>query len=262
MKRIFIIGTGNMGGAVASALSEDTEYEVFVFNRTREKAEKKAEGKRITVLDSIPDGKNMDAVILAVKPQQMDSVYAEAAALDAGMYISLAAGVTLEALSENLKTQSVVRYMPNIAAEVKSSVTAVAFSSDLSEEKKALALALASSFGSAFELDESLFNAFIGISGSGIAYVFEFMHSLALGGVREGIPYKKALEIVTDTLESAVKLQKSGAEGAIENETMVCSPKGTTIEGLVKLKELNFENAVISAVSAASEKGRALGKKD
>ncbi len=262
MKRIFIIGTGNMGGAIASALSEDGEYEVFVFNRTREKAEKLAAGRRMTVLDRISDAEKMDAVILAVKPQQLGSVYAEAAALNAGMYISLAAGVTLSSLSENLKTQNVVRYMPNIAARVKSSVTAVAFQSALSNENKALALATASSFGSAFELDESLFNAFIGISGSGIAYVFEFMHSLALGGVREGISYRKALEIVADTLESAVKLQKSGAEGAIENETMVCSPKGTTIEGLVKLKELNFENAVISAVSAAAEKGRSLGKKD
>ena len=262
MKRIFVIGTGNMGGAVASALSQVKEYDVSVYNRTREKALSLAEGRRITVLDSIGDAENMDAVILAVKPQQLEAVYGEAAALDAGLYISLAAGVPLSVLSKKLKKESVARYMPNIAAEVKSSVTAVAFNKGTNAENRSFALALASSFGSAFELDESLFNAFIGISGSGIAYVFEFMHSLALGGVREGIGYTRALEIVTDTLLSAVMLQKSGTKGAIENETMVCSPKGTTIEGLIKLKELNFENAVISAVSAASEKGRSLEKKD
>ncbi len=254
MTEIAVIGTGNMGSAVAIALEKRKDTKVYVYNRTPDKAKKIAEGTSITVLDTLSRAQDMDCVILAVKPHVLPSVYADAAALDAGMYISLAAGVTLSTLKENLKSDNVVRFMPNIAASVGSSVTAVTYTRDLSEKRKEDALSIASSFGSAFYLDESLFNAFIGISGSAIAYVFEFMHALALGGVREGLGYNTALDIVADTLLSAVELQKSGNKSAIENEIMVCSPKGTTIEGLKKLKEFNFENSVIEAVSAAARK--------
>lgn len=260
MTKILIVGTGNMGSAVARALEKRNDTEVYVTNRTRSKAEKVAEGTGMKVLDRAGDMKNPDIIILAVKPHMIAAVAAEVSALDAGLYISLAAGVDLASLKRYLGKNNVVRFMPNIAASVLASVTAVTYTDDLDEEKKKEALSIASSFGSAFHLDESLFNAFIGISGSGIAYVFEFMHALALGGVREGIAYSDALRIVEDTLLSAVALQKEGVKGAIENEIMVCSPRGTTIEGVKKLKESNFENAVIEAVSAASRKaGRRKG---
>ncbi len=249
-----------MGSAVARALEKRQETEVYICNRTREKAEKVAEGRSIKVIDKPGDIRKADVVILAVKPDKIPSVAAEVSALDASLYISLAAGVDLASLRSYLKKDSVVRYMPNIAASVLASVTAVAYDEDLEEDKKEEALSIASSFGSAFHLDESLFNAFIGISGSGIAYVFEFMHALALGGVREGLSYRNALAIARDTLNSAVALQKESSEGAIENEIMVCSPKGTTIEGVKKLKEFNFENSVIEAVSAAARKAGGSGR--
>ncbi len=258
--RIAVIGTGNMGSAIATALDRTGTAEVLAYNRTREKALKAAEGTSITVLDRIEDAGRTDAVIIALKPQVMQGEFGSLKKLESGLFISLAAGITLDTLKEKLSTGNVARFMPNIAARVSSSVTAVTYPESLDEEKKRLSLSVASSFGSAFVLDESLFNAFIGISGSAIAFVYEFMHSLSLGGVREGMPYNTALDIVRDTMESAVALQKSTSKGAIELETMVCSPKGTTIEGLKKLKEMNFENAVIEAVSASSAKAQNLEK--
>lgn len=252
--RILVVGTGNMGSAIARALDKRENTEVFVTNRTRAKAEKTAEGTSIRVLERIADMKGADAVILAVKPDKISVVADEVSALEASLYISTAAGVDLSSLEKYLKKKNVARYMPNIAASVGASVTAVTYADDLDEEKKQEAVELASSFGSAFYLEERLFNAFIGISGSGIAYVFCFLHALALGGVREGLGYKDALSIAGDTLLSAVALQKANGKGAIENEIMVCSPKGTTIEGVKKLKEFNFENSVIEAVSAAARK--------
>ena len=148
--------------------------------------------------------------------------------------------------------------MPNIASSVKSSVTAVTYNDSLAEEKKKTALSIASLFGSAFYLEENLFSAFIGISGSAIAYVYEFIHALILGGIREGINYNKAEEIVLDTLKSAIELEKATRRSAIDLETMVCSARGTTIEGVKCLKDFGFERAVIEAVSAASNKSREL----
>ena len=258
--KVGIIGSGNMGGAIARSLAEESDYMVTIYNRTLDKAVKIAEGRRIKVGSSLNSLANMDVVILAVKPQVLPSIYEDVRNLNAPLYISLLAGVTLSSLEKMLMSRNIVRYMPNIAAGVKSSVTAVTYYETLSDEKKKLALDIASSFGSAFYLNESLFNGFIGISGSAIAFVFEFMHALSLAGVREGIPYSTSLDIVRETLRSAVEEQKSTQKGATELENMVCSAKGTTIEGVKKLKELNFENAVMEAARASAEKARSMEK--
>jgi pyrroline-5-carboxylate reductase len=200
-------------------------------------------------------------VIIAVKPQVLPSIWDKLAALKPDFFISIAAGVTVEKLVRNLGTDKVARFMPNIAAKIGYAVTAVTYSKALDEAFRKDAMDVATSVGSAFELEENLFSAFIGISGSGIAYMFEFMHQMAMGGVREGIAYPKALSIVADTMLSAANLQKQTGRNAVELETMVCSAKGTTIEGIAALSDGNFSSAVINAVSAAARKSEELEKK-
>ena len=259
--RITVIGTGNMGGAFAESLSRNTGIDLSVFDSYRPCADKVAEGKLIRVLDCMSDAKGSDAIIIAVKPQVLPEIYQQLADLKPDFYISIAAGVTLEKLQKNLKTDKVIRFMPNIAAKVGKAVTAVAFTDSVTEEQKKLALTVATSVGSAFELEENLFSAFIGISGSGIAYMFDLMHNMAMGGVKEGIPYAKSLSIIADTMLSAATLQKESGKNAIDLEAMVCSAKGTTIEGVAKLAEGGFASAVQNAVSAAAERSRELEKK-
>ena len=259
--RITVIGTGNMGGAFAEALSGNESIELSIFDSYRPCADKVAQNKPITVLDDMAQAKGTDAIIIAVKPQVLPEIYKDLADLKPGLFISIAAGVTLEKLQANLKTKKVVRFMPNIAAKVGKAVTAVAYAEGLAEKHKKLSMTVASSVGSAFELDENLFSAFIGISGSGIAYMFDLMHHMAMGGVKQGIPYNKALSIVADTMISAAELQKSTGRNAMELEAMVCSAKGTTIEGVAKLAEGGFANAVLNAVDAAAERSRELEKK-
>ena len=261
-KKVSVIGTGNMGGAFAEALSKAKDLDLCLYDSYGPCARKIAEGKEnVRVLDSMEDAGGSDIVIIAVKPQVLPSIYADLAKLQPGFFISIAAGVTLEKLRKNLGTDKVVRFMPNIAAKVSSAVTAVAFSPALDDGQKALAMEIAQSVGSAFELDENLFAAFIGISGSGIAYMFELMHQMAMGGVKEGIPYQKSLSIVADTMLSAARLQKATGASAADLETMVCSAKGTTIEGVKALADGNFANAVINAVSAAARRSEELEKK-
>lgn len=260
--RISVIGTGNMGGAFAEALSKNKDISLCVYDSHRPCAEKIAEGRKgVTVLDSMDQAKGSDIIVIAVKPQVLPSVYGQLSELEPGFFISIAAGVTLEKLRKNLKTDKVVRFMPNIAAKVGHAVTAVACSPALSDKEKKQAMDVALSVGTAFELEENLFSAFIGISGSGIAYMFELMHQMAMGGVMEGIPYPKALSIVADTMLSAASLQKATGRNAVELETMVCSAKGTTIEGVAELTRRGFGAAVINAVQAASRKSEELEKK-
>lgn len=252
---IAIIGCGNMGASIAKALSENSSYSLSVFDADKAKAESFASENNASCLSKLEDAKGFDVVIIAVKPQIMPSIYSDLKALEPGFFISIAAGISIESLKAALGGK-ITRYMPNLAARTKKAVTAVAFSCDIESEEKALAMEIASSFGSAFELDEKLFPAFIGISGSAIAYAFEIMHQIAMGGVREGIAYPKALDIVRDTFESATSLMKATGLGAVELETMVCSAGGTTIEGIKALDDGKLGATLINAVSAAAEKSR------
>ncbi len=261
VKTISIIGTGNMGGAIALALNEVKDYKVSIYDSNLKKAEEVAKEKNIEVLHSLEDANDKDILIIAVKPQILPSLYTALSNLNPTIFISIAAGVSLKTLKSNLKTDTpIVRFMPNIAAKTRKAVTAMAFQANAKSDVKDIATAIATSFGSAFELEERLFPAFIGISGSAIAYVFEFMHQIAMGGVREGIAYNEALSIARDTLISATSLQKESNIGAIELQTMVCSAGGTTIEGIKALDDGAFGSAVINAVSAAADKSRELEK--
>ncbi len=260
--KVTVIGTGNMGGAFTEALAKVDAIDLCIYDSYRPCAQKLAEEhKGITVLPSLAEAKGSHIVIIAVKPQVLPTIYDELSELKPDFFISIAAGVTLEKLRASLKTDKVVRFMPNIAAKIGYAVTAVAYSPAIDKNQAQEAMQVAKSVGSAFELDENLFAAFIGISGSGIAYMFELMHQMAMGGVREGIPYPKALSIVADTMLSAANLQKATGKNAVELETMVCSAKGTTIEGVKALTDGGFGSAVINAVSAAASKSNELEKK-
>ena len=259
--RISIIGSGNMGSAIALALS-DSDYEVAVYDKAREKAEETAAQKEgIKVLDSIEEAAGSDAIILAIKPQVMPSMYIALREIETGLWISIAAGVPLSVLEDHLGTGNVVRFMPNIAAGAKKAVTAIAAGNGVPAEGRELAFEIAGTFGTSYFLPESLFPAFIGISGSGIAFIFEMMHYMALGGVRAGIPYPDALSIVRDTMMSAATIQKSSGRNAIDLETMVTSAAGTTIEGVKKLQDRNLGAAVMAAVDAAVDKSIELENK-
>ena len=262
MARISVIGAGNMGGAFSEALSKRKDISLCIYDSCRPCADKIAGTKaNVTVLDSMDQARGSDVVVIAVKPQVLPQIYDQLSALKPGFFISIAAGVTLEKLTKNLTSEKVVRFMPNIAAKIGHAVTAVAYSPALSSDERKTAMDIALSVGTAFELEESLFSAFIGISGSGIAYMFEMMHQMAMGGVRQGIPYPKALSIVADTMLSAANLQKETGKNAVELEAMVCSAKGTTIEGVAALTEGGFGAALINAVTAAARKSEELEKK-
>ena len=259
--RISIIGAGNMGAAIATAVS-NAGYETEVYDSVEEKMTTLCQkDERIKALSSVEMASSSDAIIIAVKPQVLPSLYSMLREVETKLWISIAAGVPLSVLEDHLGSGNVVRFMPNIAAKSGKSVTAIAAGENVSTESRDLAFSIASSFGSAYFLPESLFPAFIGISGSGIAFYFEMMHQMAMAGVKEGIPYPEALRIASDTAESAAALQKETGMNAIELETKVCSAAGTTIEGVKALQDRGFASAVINAVESAARKSVELEEK-
>lgn len=252
MVKVSFIGCGNMGFAIAKALSDTKDYEITLYSPNLSKTQAKADEIGAIATDSLSSALDSSSlIILAVKPQVLPSLYKELKCAKGKTFISIAAGIKLETLKENLGTDKVIRFMPNLAASEKASVTAYTYLDNSLEE---IANKVASSFGSAFYLPESQFSAFIGISGSAIAYVFSFIHALALGGTEAGIPYQTAVNIATDTLLSAVRLECSTKENPISLMSKVCSAGGTTIEGVHALEKGAFTSTVMNAVLAATNK--------
>ena len=202
-------------------------------------------------------------LILAVKPDQVESVLAEVRDrfTEEHLLISIAAGVTLKRLHTALgATARVVRVMPNTPALVGAAACGYALGQAATPEDGKLVQALLSAVGVAYPVKESLLDAVTGLSGSGPAYVFLMIEALSDGGVAAGLPRDVATRLAAQTVLGAAKmvLETGLHPGALKD--MVTSPGGTTIEGLHELEKGKVRGTLISAVRAAADKSRKLGQ--
>lgn len=262
MKKIGIIGFGNMGSALAAGL-KDTEYTLAVSEAKKDRARVAAEQYGLEVYAEKKDLLVFaDILVIAVKPQELDSLVDElnsqTALVKGKLAISIIAGRSIEYVMSRLELGAMARFMPNLAATVGKAAVGVAYSPEASAEFKKDCINIASAIGKPYELPESLIAAITGLSGSGIAYVFSFIHAMALGGVKTGIPYPKALDIALDTVEGAAAVVRKSGENPIEWLSRVISPAGTTIQGIAALEENAFTHGVMKAVESAARRAKEL----
>jgi pyrroline-5-carboxylate reductase len=202
-------------------------------------------------------------VVLAVKPDQVGGVLAEIREGITGKHclISIAAGVPLARLEAGLGAGArVIRVMPNTPALVGAAAAGYALGKSARAEDGKLAQKLFSAVGLAFQVKEALLDAVTGLSGSGPAYAYIFIEGLSDGGVAAGLPRDIATRLAAQTvLGSARMVLELGLHpGALKD--MVTSPGGTTIEGVHELEKGKLRGTVMSAVRAAAEKSKKLGR--
>lgn len=257
MRKVGMIGCGVMGSAIARTLQD----EGFVYDIDPERARALADGTRFQVSDSLETVvQECNLLILAVKPQTLSSIYPvlRQAGSKEKRWISIAAGVSTSTLAENLGTTEVVRYMPNIAARYKQSVTAVAAHREAGRELLEEAKTIALGFGRVHVLDERLFDGFTAISGSAVAFIIKFLDSLARGGADEGLAYPLGLTIAAETAESAVTLIEESGLQPRDLINRVSSAGGTTVEGIKALNDGNLQATVMDAVRKTAQRSREL----
>ena len=119
---------------------------------------------------------------------------------------------------------------------------------------------LLSSVGIAYEVKENLINAITGLSGSGPAYGYTVIDALSDGGVAAGLPREVATKLAAQTMLGSAKMVLQTGKHPSELKDMVCSPGGTTIEGIQELEEGGIRSALINAVRAATERAIELGQ--
>ncbi|MBQ9169098.1 MAG: pyrroline-5-carboxylate reductase [Oscillospiraceae bacterium] len=256
------IGCGNMGGAIARAVCKAAGAEnVLLANRTPSKAEKLAKELDCYVGTNEQAAK-CDFIFLGVKPQMMEQMLSELRPVLAKekILVTMAAGLTIETIRKMAGgNYPVIRIMPNTPASIGAGMIQYCCA-DVSPEMENRFLQAMALTGKLDKLDEKLIDAASCVSGCGPAWAYMFVEAVADGGVACGLPRVKAQEYAAQMLLGAASLvMESGKHpGLLKDE--VCSPGGSTIQGVRALEEHGFRGAVADAVIAAYEKTREIAK--
>ncbi len=204
--------------------------------------------------------RSSELVVLAVKPQQLESASATLPRDGGPLYLSIVAGATSASLRVLLGARArVVRSMPNTPALIGAGVTAVANDTGVDAADLALACAVLRAVGSVVQVPEAALDAVTGLSGSGPAYVFAFVEALTEAGVCEGLPLETARALALETVHGSARLALESGEDPALLRARVTSPGGTTVAGLAALSEGRFREAVLAAVRAATKRSKELG---
>ena len=259
-----VIGTGNMGQALVSGFLRSKVLradEIRLCDTDQEKLEAYAKSNGCHAFSSAKEAVDgADYVLLAVKPQVLNQTVTSflPSLSENTIVISIAAGVKIARLRGLINPGNpLVRVMPNTPALVGAAVNAVCFD-NIDEKSTEFVTGLLKTCGMVVPCDEKTLDAIGCVSGTGPAYVMLFIESLADAAVKLGIPRQTALEIAAMTVYGSGKL-------AVETQThpailkdQVCSPGGTTIEGVLALEKFGLRAAVEAAVIAADDKTRVL----
>jgi len=202
-----------------------------------------------------------DMIVLAVKPQQIQQVCGEIGSSGTNpLVVSIAAGITLASLEAWLPSGCrAVRVMPNTPCMVGELAAAYAPNAACSPSDSALVGSMLGALGSAFKVKEGDLDAVTGLSGSGPAYVFQFIEALSDGGVRSGLTRPVATELAAKTVRGAATMVLETGKHPGELKDQVTSPGGTTIAGVHALEQGGMRAAVMNAVVAATARSRELG---
>lgn len=264
-KKIAVIGTGKLGEALITGLLHRTNVDrndiigtvghADSMGRVRERL-----GIEVT-LDNRTAVEGRDIVILAVKPQNMAKVLADIRPVITQwqLFISVAASVTTTFIEERLPPPvSVIRVMPNTPALLNEGMSVLCNGRHVSKEQQHLAEAIFEAVGRTAFLDEKLMDAVTGLSGSGPAYIYVVIESLAEAGVKLGIPRDISTLLVAQTMLGAARMVlETNQHPALLKDT-VTTPAGCTIDGLMELEEGKLRVTLVKAVVKAAERAREL----
>jgi pyrroline-5-carboxylate reductase len=263
--RIALIGGGRMGEAIAKGLIDSGALAPDGIVIAEPNAARRQELIAAHAIECVASGAEAvpgaDVVILAVKPQVIDSVTESLSALLSGvLVVSIAAGVSAARVESLLQAgTAVVRVMPNTPAMVGQGMSVVSAGSEATAEQVDVVRALFAELGRAVVLDERYQDIAAAISGSGPAYVALMVDALARAGVRHGLARSTAQELAVQTLRGTADLLEATGQHPEQLIDAVASPGGTTIAALEVLEGLGFRTAVAEAVSAAVQRAKELG---
>jgi pyrroline-5-carboxylate reductase len=254
--KVGIVGTGIIGEALIEVLLRSglSKESLFI-------AEKRQERKDEIInkygVSEIKDYGSLDAILLAVKPQDFMSTLETISDFLSGspLIVSFAAGIKIKSIEEKLgKGSRVIRVMPNIPMVMGRGMSAMSLGSSVNTSDQDWVKGFLSKAGEVIVVDESLQDAVTATSGSGPAYFFAFTEAVVGAARRLGISQEDAVTLASQTLiGAALMVEKSGKELKTLREN-VTSPNGTTAAALKSFADSGLEELVYKAIKAANDR--------
>jgi len=242
MVRTSVIGCGNMGSALVTGLSKSGTHTIVACDLDPDALAAVADAADETT-DDIARAAAADVVFVAVKPDVVEAVLSELDLSSDQTLVTIAAGVPTEFVEARTDAR-VVRIMPNLAAETRD--MAAAATGDL--------------VGEYAEIEESQMDIATAVNGSGPAFVFYLIEAMAEAGVAGGLDHEEAQTLAAQTFKGAAETVLQDDRSADELVDAVCSPNGTTIEGMEVLWDSDADSALTDAVAAAERRSEELAE--
>jgi len=263
--RIAVLGAGKMGGILLQAfvrtgLFTAQQISATVAHDLRAEALTKQFRLAVTT-DNVRAVQGADIVLLAVKPTQAVPLVREVSgSLKQGaLLISIAASVKTSAIEDAVGgSPAVIRAMPNTPAMLGAGITALCRGRFVTEPQLVLAQKIFETVGRTVVVDEKHMDAVTGLSGSGPAFLYIILESLAEAGVNVGLPREIATQLAAQTAYGAAKMVlETGSHPALLKDE-VTTPAGCTVDGILELEEGGLRVTLIKAVKRATERAREL----
>lgn len=260
MKKIVVIGGGNMGFTYAEGIFNANIADIQIIDKSEDRVTEINKMNKMSATSSYDILKTADIIFLAVKPQIAPLVFNDIQSIvnKNQLFVSVMAGMTIETIQKGLNINQVIRCMPNLPASIQLGMTTYVGSKEVSEDSLALVGSILKATGKAFEVkNEDMIDNTTGISGSGSAYIFYFMNAMAAAAEDFGFSTAEAKILTTQTFEGAVELYKRNDISLEEWMNRVASKGGTTRAALNNFDNNNVHNLIkegtVACVTRAKE---------
>ena len=261
--KLGFIGCGNMANAMIAGIIGNGICKAEEIIGTAKSEESRVRVNKEFGIYMTEDNKEAaekaDVIVLSVKPQFYEEVLNEVKGelTPEHTVVGIAPGKTLAWLEEKCgQPLKVVRMMPNTPAQVGEGMTGVCTNGKVSAEELAQICEITNSFGRTEVVPERLMDAVGAVSGCSPAYVFMFIEAMADAAVAQGMPRKQSYQFAAQSVLGSARMVLETGMHPGELKDMVCSPAGTTIEGVRILEKNGFRSAVFEALNGAAEKGK------
>ncbi|MCL2163709.1 MAG: pyrroline-5-carboxylate reductase [Oscillospiraceae bacterium] len=267
MKKLGMIGIGNMGGAIVYGLLKKNVLPPDMITVSDNDSERvKALSSELGICVSTSNSalvEESEVIILAIKPHIVPTVLSDIKnkLSKSKLLISIALGVTLDGLSKMTDDRvRLMRCLPNTPALVNAGMTCVATCPETEEGDKEIVQKLFGAIGEVEFMPEELLGKMTPLTSSSPAYVFMFLEAMGDAAVQSGVPRKMAYRLAAQSVLGAAKMSLEANKHPGELKDMVCSPSGSTIEAVRYLEKNGFRSVVIEAMIESDIKAEYISK--
>lgn len=259
MKKITIIGCGNMGQALAQRLSPTNQ--LFFYDRNRKKVEDLEKKGYGTACESIVEAVcASEIIIFAVKPQNLKQL-AELLTnklKDNQMIVSLLTGTTIETLRKYFPAIRILRMMPNLPLIYGEGVIGLSLSETQTDQEREYWKKIFAPLGKIYWIAEEKIDAITALAGSGPAFFFSMVEAMVDAGIAMGFSASDAKDLTYQMLKGSLILLEQTTKHPGELIWQIASPQGTTIAGVKRLEELALRGGIINTFLAAYDRAKTI----